>query len=542
MATKSNLPRELIGAATPKLFSRVRTTIETICYGNNVTEVTTLAQAYELAKNAKGTVVTDQPVVNAEKLGLPKDAKVLLNNDGGITGRQARLRRIINNDDDKYATTVRNVAYAAREKDLYHAVAYVGLDKDFMVKAHLITTKNNLNNLYSWLLNFQIANEEWNEIYKDSKLLDEGDIFIFSDPDVYPNEYPDGLALFDPDHNCACILGMKYFGEHKKGTLTLAWTIAGRNGYTSCHGGQKRFNLGKGKDKVVSVFGLSGSGKSTITLSDHNGKFDTTVLHDDAFIISNVDGSSISLVPSYFDKTQDYPLTKEQSKYFLTVQNCGATKDADGKVVIVTEDIRNGNGRTVKSIFATPNREYKFPERCDAIFWIMKDPSLPPVVKVNSPELGSVMGATLATKRTTAEYVPGEDPNKLVIVPYANPFRLYPLEKDYDKFKSLIKDMGVDCYIINTGFFLETKVTPKVTLGLIEDIVTEKAKFVPFGPFSDLEYLPIEGYEVNFDDKDYVQLVKDRMLDRYNDVLAKDGLDKLPEEALAAIKKVADEI
>jgi phosphoenolpyruvate carboxykinase (ATP) len=102
--------------------------------------------------------------------------------------------------------------------------------------------------------------------------------------------------------------------------------------------------------------------------------------------------------------------------------------------------------------------------------------------------------------------------------------------------------MGVACYIINTGFFLEKKVTPAVTLGLIEDIVMDKAKFVPFGPFSDLEYLPIEGFEVNFEDKSYVQLVKDRMLDRYNDVLEKDGLDKLPEEALNAIKKVAEEI
>ena len=50
----------------------------------------------------------------------------------------------------------------------------------------------------------------------------------------------------------------------------------------------------------------------------------------------------------------------------------------------MAEDIRNGNGRTVKSFLATPNREYMFPERCDAIFWIMKDPSLPPVVKVKS--------------------------------------------------------------------------------------------------------------------------------------------------------------
>ena len=43
------------------------------------------------------------------------------------------------------------------------------------------------------------------------------------------------------NENCAAILGMKYFGEHKKGTLTMAWALANRNGYASCHGGQKEW-------------------------------------------------------------------------------------------------------------------------------------------------------------------------------------------------------------------------------------------------------------------------------------------------------------
>lgn len=543
MATKANLPISEIGLKTPKLYNRIRTTIETSFYRNNVVEVKDLRQAYELAKNAPGTIVTDQIVANAKELGLPSDAHVLLFNDGSITGRQAKLRKLVDKDnEEKFAGLLREVDFATRKKKMYHAQVYVGLDKEFMVKAHLLIPEGYENTLYSWVLNFQIVNEEMTKIYKESKILDEGDIYIFSDPDYYPNEFPDGLALFDEKNNCACLLGMRYFGEHKKGTLTLAWSIASRNGYTACHGGQKRFNLGKGKEKVIGVFGLSGSGKSTITLSNHDGKYDTTVLHDDAFIISNVDGSSISLEPSYFDKTQDYLLTNPQSKYFLTVQNCGATLDEDGKLVLVTEDIRCGNGRTVKSVFATPKREYRFAKRCDAIFWIMKDNSLPPVVKVKSPELASVMGATLATKRTTAEYIKGEDPNKLVIVPYANPFRLYPLEKDYAKFKDLFSNMGVDCYIINTGFFLEQKVTPKVTLGLIEDIVTENAKFEKFGPFTDLEYMPIEGFIPNFNDNEYLQMVKARMLNRLEFVSQLSDFDRLPEEALNAIKKVADEI
>ncbi len=552
MATKNNLPFNEIGAQSPKVFSRIRSTIETAFYRNNVVEVTSLKQAYELARNAHGTITLDQPVVNAEELGLPKDAKVLLFNDGKITGRQAKNRRLVNDKNrDEFAGLIREVIFASKDKKMYHAQAYIGLHENFMLKAHLLIPEGYENNLYSWIMNFQEVNEKYTEMYKNSKVLDEGDIWIYADPDMYPADYPNGAAIFDKDYNCACILGMRYFGEFKKGTLTLAWTVAGRNGYTSCHGGQKRFNLAGGKEKVIGVFGLSGSGKSTITLSDHGGKMNTTVLHDDAFIIDNHDGSSICLEQSYFDKTQDYPLTKDQSKYFVTVQNCGATRDSEGKLVPVTEDILNGNGRTVKSRFAAMNREYRFDHPVDAIFWIMKDASLPPVVKVNDPKLASVMGATLATKRTTAEYRPGEDPNALVIVPYANPFRLYELANDYESFKSLFADLGVDCYIINTGFYLqkdggnfyEKKITPAVTLGLIEDIVNEKAKFEKFGPFSALEYLPIEGFMPDFNDKEYLQVVKDRMLDRVNNVAnPADENDRLPEEALNAIKAVAEEI
>ncbi|NLD26532.1 MAG: phosphoenolpyruvate carboxykinase (ATP) [Acholeplasmataceae bacterium] len=543
MATKSNLSVLEIGAHNPKLYNRVRTIIETSFYRNNVYEVKTMKEAYELAKKAPGTIITGQDVYNAEALGLPKDAKVLLFNDGKITGRQARLRQLVNKDNvNKFGDLAREMIFLSKDRKFYHAQVYVGLDPKFMVRAHLLVPEGYENTLYSWLMNFQIVNEEYTKMYQESVLLDEGDIYIFANPDLYPADYPDGLALFDAEHNCAAILGMRYFGEFKKGTLTLAWSIAERNGYTPCHGGQKRFQLGEGKDKIISVFGLSGSGKSTITLSNHNGKFQTTVLHDDAFIISDSDASSISLEQSYFDKTQDYPSTNPQSKYFVTVQNCGATLDAEGKIRIVTEDIQSGNGRTVKSVFATPNREYRFSEPCDAIFWIMKDASLPPVVKVNDPNLASVMGATLATKRTTAEYVPGEDPNKLVIVPYANPFRLYPLERDYYKFKHLFQEKKVACYIINTGFFLEKKVTPQVTLGLIEDIVTGKALFEQFKPFSALEYYRIPGFEPDFSDQSYLQMVKDRLLDRLNYVKELDSFNKLPEEALEAIRKVTEEI
>jgi len=550
MSTKAYYSRNEIG--TGKVgFSKTRSIIEAAFYGNNVIKINTLREAYEIAKNSPGTVVTDMPVYKGEEFGLEADAKVLLFNDGSVTGRCAAARRITGEpgvdcaDLDK---KVMDAVYDTRYSTMYHAEVYIGLDPEFMVKAHLLIPEGEENILYSWMLNFQYMSDEYTRMYKSSRPFEnEADIYSFSNPQWKHPEHPLGLTYFNTQTNCAALLGMKYFGEHKKGTLTIGWAIANRNGYASCHGGQKRYNLENGKSYVASVFGLSGSGKSTITHAKHDNKYDVTVLHDDAFIINTETASSIAMEPTYFDKTQDYPTNCEDNKYLLTAQNCSATLDEDGKIVLVTEDIRNGNGRAIKSKLWSPNRVDKIDEPVNAIFWIMKDPTIPPIVKLKGAELASVMGATLATKRTTAERLaPGVDPNALVVEPYANPFRTYPLVDDYEKFKKLVGERNVDCYILNTGDFMGKKVKPSDTLGILETIVEGKAEFKQWGPFSDIEIMEWEGFVPDLKDAEYIAQLKARMNDRVEFVKSRDtvksGYDKLPADALEAITKVVEQL
>ncbi|MDR1549775.1 MAG: phosphoenolpyruvate carboxykinase (ATP) [Hungatella sp.] len=562
MSTKAYYPINEIGKGQPG-FATTRSIIEAPFYGNNVIKINTLREAYDLAKNSPGTVVTDMPVYRGEEFGLDKDAKVLLFNDGAITGRYATARRIAGEPGVNCGAldkVVMDAVYETRWKTMYHAQVFVGLDPEFMVKAHLLIPEGEENILYNWMLNFQYMSDEYAKMYKTSKPVGDGkeaDIFIFSDPqwngsdrpgvDLSCLSDPKCLCYFNTDQNCAAILGMRYFGEHKKGTLTMAWALANRNGYASCHGGQKEYNLTDGSKYVASVFGLSGSGKSTITHAKHGGKYGVTVLHDDAFIINTDTCSSVALEPTYFDKTQDYPTGCEDNKYLLTAQNCSCTLDEDGKIQLVTEDIRNGNGRAIKSKLWSPNRVDKINAPVNAIFWIMKDPTIPPVVKLKGASLASVMGATLATKRSTAERLaPGVDPNALVVVPYANPFRTYPLANDYEKFKKLVEEKNVDCYIINTGDFMGKKVQPKDTLGILEAIVDKTAQFKQWGPFSDIEILEWEGFVPDLNDTAYVEQLKARMADRVkfvaNTATVKEGYDKLPDDALAALEKIVEEL
>lgn len=562
MATKANYKLDEIGAGKVG-FSKTRAIIEAGFYGNNVVKVNTLKEAYNLAKNSPGTIVTDMPVYRGEEFGLDADAKVLLFNDGAVTGRYAAARRIKGEpgvDAPKLDKVVMDAMYKTRFKKLYHATVYVGLDPEFMVKAHLLIPEGEENLMYNWMLNFQYMSDEYVKMYKESKPVGDGkeaDIYIFSDPQWKPTQSPDvdysclsddqTLCYFDTNENCAAILGMKYFGEHKKGTLTMAWAIANRNGYASCHGGQKEYTLADGSKYVASVFGLSGSGKSTLTHAKHGGKYGVTVLHDDAFIINTDTCASVALEPTYFDKTADYPTGCPDNKYLLTAQNCSATMDEDGKIQLVTEDIRNGNGRAIKSKLWSPNRVDKINEPVNSIIWIMKDPTIPPVVKLKGSALASVMGATLATKTSTAERVKaGTDMNALRIVPYANPFRTYPLVNDYEKFKKLVEEKNVDCYIVNTGDFMGKKVQPKDTLGILEAIVEGKAQFAQWGPFEDIEIMDWEGFTPDLGDAEYKSALKSAMENRVHAVEKfasdKDGYDKLPDEALEALKKLVNEL
>ena len=100
---------------------------------------------------------------------------------------------------------------------MYHAEVFIGLDTEFMVKAHLLIPEGEENLLYNWMLNFQYLSAEYVKMYRDSKSVGNGgeaDIYLFSDPqwtgaagqeDVCD---PKCLCYFNTETNCAAILGM----------------------------------------------------------------------------------------------------------------------------------------------------------------------------------------------------------------------------------------------------------------------------------------------------------------------------------------------
>ncbi len=511
-----------------------RAIIESAMYANSVRR-TDMAELYGLALKQPEVVRTDQAMYNPAQFGLPADAKVLISNDGGVVGRTARARLLVRTFDkpkkDKIHAILMEAVYQFNRRPGLHLEGIVGLHSDFMVKAHLISPETDAKNMLDWGMNFCPFIKPWSDAYPKSRKINEPDILAFADPEWSHPDFPNGLVIIDEMQNCIAILGLRYFGERKKGTLTIAWTIGVRHNMVACHGGIKKI----GSARPIAVFGLSGSGKSSITNSlDHEGTLrkdeKVTVIHDDAFLIDLENDVSVALEPSLFDKTDATKFNDPIIKYFYSAQNVAVTSHSDdgGKTVsrkMVNEDIRNDNGRCIKSRDMFHHADSC--ERPSMVIWLQKDTSLPPISKVKGSSLAVSMGASLSTLRAKGvENVDAKELEKLVIEPFANPFRVHSLLEDCEQFRKLFK-MGCECYIMNTHAFGLPEglvnIPKELSLSIVTELVRGNIQWREWRTFHGLQ-VPMNGSELfgeDYDKKykpkrnvDYLTFLRDRMQDR----------------------------
>lgn len=537
-----------------------RAMIESAFFANSVRK-TTMTELYKLAQKQPEVVSTTHPMHKPEQFGLPKNSKILISNDGGIVGRTARARRLVREmgkDRDKYLRMLGEAVYLFNRREGLWLEAMVGLHSDFMVKANLLSPVTDAKNMLDWGLNFAPWMKPWSERYKKSRILNEPDILVFADPEWSDPEFPNGLVIIDEEENCIAILGLRYFGERKKGTLTLAWTVGVRLNMVACHGGIKKI----GNHPPVAVFGLSGSGKSSITNSpDHAGTLKknekVVVIHDDAFLIDLENNVTVALEPSLFDKTDAVEFKDPVIKYFYSAQNVAVTELPEGKRFIVARDIRNDNGRCIKSRDMFNHRDSC--ENPGILIWLQKDPSLPPICKVSDVGLAVTMGASLSTMRAKGvENVPKEELAKLIIEPFANPFRVHPLMVDCQQFLKLFKQ-GTECYIMNTHAFgmpeKEVDIPKELSLSIITGLIREKIEWREWKVFHGL-MIPKNGNDLfgaDFDrkykplsDLEYLQFLRNRMQDRITYLSNKRDIERDMESAfidpLVVARTVIDKI
>ena len=478
-----------------KDMSYVRATAETLV-NNKKVRLVTVCEAYELAKKQAGVSETDLLIYPefAKQIGLPVGAKVLNDCHGKIVARTAKARKFYNKftdtEKEKVDGDVREALFEMEKYPLIKAEAILGMDPALMIKATLVSTESDAFNVFSWLCNFtpyDLIKEEYHKSAEVPIL----DIIVIAfnewtskDPFYDCNGTP-MLALVNEKQNVLINLGMRYFGERKKGTLTFGWTSGIKLGYAACHGGIKEVDFSTcvepnyqklGKRSIV-FFGLSGTGKSSHTNSHTNGGtlpqgFRKVILHDDAFQIDVQNKICLGWEPTLFDKTDGREYGNNDWQYMISLMN-HLVLNTQGKLMPIGEDVRESNGRALISrelLGKTVNR-CSFPK---ALVWLMKDSVLPPIIKFKNNYLAVAMGAALMTERNKAENIPKEELGKLIFEPFANPFRVYELHKDVEAFLK-VADTDAVFYSFNSKGYWRSSDTDLEKISLQTSLTLQTA-------------------------------------------------------------------
>jgi phosphoenolpyruvate carboxykinase (ATP) len=556
-----------------KAMSPIRAIAETLM-NNHLVRKVDIREAYEMATKQPGITITDIPMypefVKLHK--LPEDAMVLDDCHGKILGRTAKARRFYHRLDaikkNKLEGDFREAVWQMQHYPLIKGEAVLGMDQDLMIKATFITTETDAANMFNWLVNFTPL-DSIKEAYEASAKLPIQDVIIIGfnewtcDDPFYNNVGAPQLALVDEKHNVMVNLGMRYFGERKKGTLTMAWTSGIRIGMAACHGGIKEIDFGSCADpgyhkfgkRSIAFYGLSGTGKSSHTNSHDNAGtlpegFSKVVLHDDAFQIDLENKVCRAWEPTLFDKTDSRPTDHPDWKYCLALMN-HAVLNLNGKRIPVGQDLRNQNGRALldRSLLGKYVNRCAFPK---ALCWLMKDSVLPPILKFKDKHLAVAMGAALMTQRNRAENVTEEDLKKLVFEPFANPFRVYELYRDVEAFLNVV-DSGAECYCFNSRGYWKASDSELEAIPLKTSLTLQTAILTDQIEWEDWDALPnamiptresiekiLPGYYDRYDPakrdnlEDYKELLKDRFQQR-KDFLSESDLKEKPDTQKALL-------
>ncbi len=559
-------------------FSRIRASAEILKSAKKIIYNPSISEIYNLAEKGINTIITDVPIpkVAVEKLGLSADQnRVIVSYTGQDVGRSAWARRVLQDFDpdtqDKFERIVREVNAKLLSRKLLYTEVYIGKSEYFMIKASLILPVEWAKLALDFQANFIPVNEQTTEVYKKRKIkAPEIKIVIF--PEWEPTmvrgqdnkpilpELPRLTMLFDREYNTAYLLGARYFGELKKAALTLTWKTIVMNGHgAAIHGSSKYMKVKKGDklERVVFItIGLSGTGKSTIGLSSHEGYLDpekgecVRIANDDALAVLFDYPVTLGFEEGCFNKTDSYTPDNYMVNTMVTAENVLVYQDENGRRLILHEDTYSPNGRcvTYRQALKGASEDVNVPWP-NYITLIMRDETLPPMSLVEDPILAAALFMSLSTKPSGAENIPLEEMKKLKIVPGANPFIIYPLTLEAKTVSKMISVTGAKCLVFNTGdFFVDANervdIPPSVTLSFYPKVAREEIEWEEYRPGLkipkfDNEYSQKYDPRNVKDKKTYRELFNGRIQTRI-DFLKNIGLEQKFIDALEALKLPED--
>ena len=286
---------------------------------------------------------------------------------------------------------------------------------------------------------------------------------------------PDFVTVQLPDHDetairilpetgVTAVLGSDYTGEAKKSFLRLFMLRTKERGGLGLHAGSKRVRIAQGEDGAESeaeladvgqlFLGLSGTGKSTLT--GHglwlDGPESAELLQDDVCAllpdgtVAGSEGGGLYIKTIGLAEDQQPELYRAATDADAVLENVDV--DDEGRVDF-DSDCHTANGRAVvrRESLESAAEDLDL-DSVDQLFFITRNPLVPPIARLSSDQAAAafMLGESIETS--------AGDPSRAgesIRVVGTNPFIVGSEGEEGNRFRDLVADLDVDCYVLNTG-------------------------------------------------------------------------------------------
>lgn len=295
-------------------------------------------------------------------------------------------------------------------------------------------------------------------------------------------EWPEKKVLVLPESGTTLILGSDYKGENKKAMLRQVMYWAKQNGALGLHAASKILRIekdGELKDHGFLLFGLSGTGKTSLSCHSHWLKYpERVIIRQDDVVILQSDGSAVGTEESFYLKTDGLEPDSQPLLYAAAIsprailENVWVEKST-GKVDFFNTTLTsNGRGMVKRSDIAFTDDFIDLKKVDYVVFITRRNDIQPPVARLSAEWAAAAF--MLGESVETSAGDPTQAGKSLRVVG-TNPFIVGSHEDEGNLFlKILKKNPNIECFILNTGMIggMERgqKITVRDSVKILEQI------------------------------------------------------------------------
>jgi len=372
-------------------------------------------------------------------------------------------------DKDRAEETIRQVQETLAGMELIQVDRRMGMSPEVPIHCRLFVPKEYARIAYMW-----------HSMLFPSDSTNEPDFIS-----VYVPDWKERLIFLDVDQGYTYILGTDYPGEAKKSMLRQAMYWMKRRGGLGLHAGSKVLRVvgqkGELSDVGFLLFGLSGTGKTTLTLHDHGLKEpERAIIKQDDVVLLAADGRAYGTEDGFYIKTEG--LEPSQTVLWGAATHPTAVYeniklDENGKVDFLDTSLTSNGRGVVLRKFIQGTSEGIDLDKANKIVFITRRNDVVPVC------------ARLSAEQAAAYFMLGEsietsagDPTKAGQAKRevgTNPFIVGPEAQEGNRLLEILrKNPDMQAYILNTGSIgaKDGSAGEKVTIRVSTEIMKQIAK------------------------------------------------------------------